>query len=454
MRGAVAAGNPHTAEAGAWALGEGGTAVDALVAAALAAFVAEGPLTGPAGGGFLLLCDAGERPIVLDCFFAVPSRPPAAMVEVVVDFADASTQVFHVGEASVAVPGLIAGLEEAHRRHGRLPWSMLFDPALALARAGVVPSPAQRFLLEILVPILERSAEGRRIYGRRDRIATAELVPGLELLREGGAAAVGELVPGLGADLAAYRPVEREPLELSFCGMRVVTTPSPSIGGGVVAAALAALDRSGLGERPGAPDAAEHLARAVAHGYGGGAPHTNLTGTTHVSVIDASGNAVGLSSTLGSGSGVFQGGFQLNNMLGELDVIGEAERVAGERLPSMMAPTLVLADEGPRLVLGSAGSVRLSGAIVQVIAAVVGHGLTVEEAIERPRLHGEEGKLHLEGGWEEGVADHLERMGWDLVRWGGTNLYFGGVSAVELRPGGRLGAAGDPRRGGAGVVLP
>src|SRR3954462_2194920 len=149
MGGAVAAGNHHTAEAGAWALAHGGNAVDAVVAAALAGFVAEGPLSGPAGGGFLLVRDAGSEPTLLDCFFAVPSRPPSPMEEIVIDFGDASTQVFHVGEGSVAVPGLVAGLEGAHARHGCLPWQSLLTPALELARTGVEMSGPQRFLLEI-----------------------------------------------------------------------------------------------------------------------------------------------------------------------------------------------------------------------------------------------------------------------------------------------------------------
>src|SRR4051794_18448980 len=240
MRGAVAAGNHHTAEAGAWALAHGGNAVDAVVAAALAAFVAEGPLTGPAGGGFLLLRDAGGEPTLLDCFFAVPSgrhgaADERAMDEVLIDFGDASTQVFHVGEASVAVPGLVAGLAEAHARQGRLPWAALFEPALELAHAGVEMSGPQRFLLEILVPILERTEEGTGIYGSHTRAETAAMVPGLELLRDHGAAAVAELMPDHAADLAAYRVVERAPIETAFEEMRVVTCPAPSKGGAVVA---------------------------------------------------------------------------------------------------------------------------------------------------------------------------------------------------------------------------
>src|SRR5262245_55814009 len=136
MRGAVAAGNRHSADAGAWALREGGTAVDSAVAATLAAFVVEGPLTGPGGGGFALLHEPGRGATLLDCFFAVPSRDAGEMDEVEIDFVGSSSQVFLVGEASVAVPGLVAGLVEAHERRGRLPWERVFVAGAALASRG------------------------------------------------------------------------------------------------------------------------------------------------------------------------------------------------------------------------------------------------------------------------------------------------------------------------------
>ena len=460
VRGAVAAGNPHTAEAGAWALARGGSATDAIVAGAFSAFVAEGPLTGPAAGGFLLLREARQAPAVLDCFFAVPSRTGGQMDEVVIDFGDASTQVFHLGERSVAVPGLVAGLAEAHARHGRLPWSELFEPAIALAREGVELSEAQRFLLEILVPILERTPEGRSVYGSRTRAETAVMVPGLEHLRDAGPTAVCDLVPLLADDVASYRVIERPPLQCTFEGMTIVTCPPPSLGGAVVVAGLAELQRGPVElesgkERTDTSEvaAARALARSLVAGYGAAATRAALTGTTHMSVIDGDGNAAALSSTLGSGSGVFEGGFQHNNMLGELDVIGTTARVAGDRLPSMMTPTLVLDGNAPRLVVGSAGSVRLSGAILQVIRHVVAVGLSVAAAIDHPRIHVEDGVVQLEGGWSEEAAQTLEQDGHEVNRWAGRNLYFGGVSAVELVRGGDLAAAGDPRRGGHGVVV-
>ena len=87
---------------------------------------------------------------MLDCFFAAPSRPLGEMEEIVIDFGDASTQIFHVGEGSVAVPGLVAGLEEAQRRFASMPWPQLVEPAIELAKRGVDATEAQRFLHLIL----------------------------------------------------------------------------------------------------------------------------------------------------------------------------------------------------------------------------------------------------------------------------------------------------------------
>jgi gamma-glutamyltranspeptidase/glutathione hydrolase len=416
-------------------LAAGGNAIDACIVAAFAAAVAEGPLTGPTGGGFLLVWFDG-RPTVLDCFFAAPAQPLGEMEEIVIDFGDASTQVFHIGEGSVAVPGLVAGLEEAHRRFGTVPWPQLFEPALELAHAGLEKTDEQRILHVILEEILQREEGGRRIYGQ-DRIETADFVPTLERIRDVRHAAVAELLPELTEDILAYRVADPEPLRTTIGNREVLTTPPPSRGGTVVAVALPHLTRAeSLGER----------ADALRLGYEA-APRLSVAGTTHISVIDAAGNAAALSSTLGAGSGLFRGGTQLNNMLGELDVIGVATRVPGERLPSMMTPTLVLEDGLPRLALGSAGSVRLPGAIAQVTDTVL-RGVPVGEAIERPRIHVDGDVLHLEGGLME-----LPPEGWKTVRWTGRNLFFGGVSAVERRPDGSLSAAGDPRRGGYGIVV-
>ena len=435
MQGAIAAGSRPTAEAGARVLREGGNAVDACIAAAFAAAVAEGPLTGPTGGGFLLAWFGGEA-TVLDCFFAAPSRPFGEIEDITVDFGD-STQSYHVGAGSVAVPGIVAGLEDAHRRFGGVPWPQLFEPAIELARRGLDATEAQRFLHLILAAVLQRDEGGRRIYGDSGRIETADFVATLERLRDEGTAAVTELIPELADDMAAYTVVAPEPLRARVGALEVLTTPAPSRGGAIVAASL---------ERLATAETLDDRARALRDGYAA-APPLAIAGTTHISVLDVDGNAAAFSSTLGAGSGIFRGGTQLNNMLGELDVVGHAVKEPGERLPSMMTPTLVLENGHPRLALGSAGSVRLAGAIAQVADAVL-RGTPVDEAIDRPRIHVDGDVLHLEGGLMDVAPE-----GWKAVRWTGRNLYFGGVSAVERRPDGTLAAAGDPRRGGHGIVV-
>ncbi|HSD28399.1 MAG TPA: gamma-glutamyltransferase, partial [Vicinamibacteria bacterium] len=125
----------------------------------------------------------------------------------------------------------------------------------------------------------------------------------------------------------------------------------------------------------------------------------------------------------------------------------------GARLTSMMSPSVVLAGGRPRLVVGSAGSIRLRAAILQIVVNVVDHGLDARTAIDAPRVHLDEDVLHLEGGFPASAAAALEQAGYRVNLWADRNLYFGGAAAVAVRPGGMLEAAGDPRRGGAGVVV-
>src|SRR5256714_6026811 len=169
MRGAIAAGHPLTADAGARVLAEGGNAVDACIAAAFASWVTESPLTGPGGGGFILVHrghDRGAR--LLDFFVDVPGRGAAggerhAMDDIDVSFGD-STQVFHIGAPSCTVPGAPAGLEEAHRTFGRLPWRGLLPPPVQPAPRGGELTPAPAHPHAILHPIPQDTPEGRQPY--------------------------------------------------------------------------------------------------------------------------------------------------------------------------------------------------------------------------------------------------------------------------------------------------
>jgi len=373
----------------------------------------------------------------------VPATRLGEMEELVIDFGDAGTQVFHVGEGSVAVPGLLAGLEQLHRRFSTREWRDLVEPAIASAREGFERDEQRVFLHGILTGILQRDAGGMRIYGDPARVHTADACPTLERVRDAGAGMLSELLPEMAADVESYRVLEKQPLVLRVLGREIRSMPTQ---GGAVVRRILEL----LAAHEGDPLLAAE-AKAIADAYGplGSGP---LPGTTHISVVDGSGLAAGLSSTLGSGSGVFRGGTQLNNMLGELDVIGHGPKEPGERLASMMTPTLVLDAGRPELVIGSAGSVRLAGAIAQVTWRFLG-GMHVADAISAPRLHVEGTTVHVEGGWPEGAVAALPAS-WDVNRWEGLNLYFGGVQAVEHTARGTFEAAGDPRRGGVGIVVP
>jgi gamma-glutamyltranspeptidase/glutathione hydrolase len=462
--------------------------------------------------------DASTR--LLDFFVATPGLSlkrarGGEMESIDVGFGgDSETkQVFRIGPASCAVPGAAAGLEVAHRSYGSLPWAELVAPAVELAREGVELSRPQAHLHAILDLILRHTPEGKRIYGKNgtrlvagDRVRLPDLATTLERLARDGARALyrGELARAAVAtvregggeltleDLASYRVVWRRPVRARFHAYEFVSNPPPSSGGILIAYGLALLERLGAA-RAGSAEAIATLVEvmreqarardgAFARGLhrgglarrllarrtidaaldrvridaAGRAEPAPVGGTTHVSAVDADGNAASLSSSTGSGSGcIVPGtGIHLNNMLGEYDLIVGKPAPPGRRMTSMMAPSVVLDDRGsPRLVVGSAGSVRLRGAIMQIVVNVLEHGLAVGAAIDAPRVHVDEPHVHCEGGFDGGELDRLEANGYDVVRWRRRNLFFGGAAAVEVRPDGQLAAAGDPRRGGAGSVV-
>ena len=132
IRGVIAASEPHTAEAGARLLRRGGNAIDAIVAAKLAASVTELPLTSLGGGGACVWGDAADGYEVLDFFAVAPGRgleafPELDFAPVTIDFGQ-TKQVFHIGRAAAAVPGELVGLLELHRRAGRLPLREVVAP--------------------------------------------------------------------------------------------------------------------------------------------------------------------------------------------------------------------------------------------------------------------------------------------------------------------------------------
>jgi gamma-glutamyltranspeptidase / glutathione hydrolase len=454
MKAGIAAGHPATATAGAEILASGGNAADAAVAASLASCVAETLMTGLLGGGHAIYWDAVSRTAKnLDCFCAVPSGEGAELVGLQVPFGEELVH-YAIGPASFAVPGVPAGLGALHAEYGRLPWQQLFEPAMRLARAGVPLTRAHASCLEMLAPVMTMDA-GARIYAPGNMLLQAgELLrqPGIEkalalLASEGAVSAyTGSLAQSIlslmrargGAvtpdDLETYEARWGEPLDVEYAG-RTLLTRGGLAGLRELLSALPVVRGMSATERV--------LALVPALETSGAETHT-----TNVSVVDADGNACAFTTSLGLGSGDFLPGLDLhlNSMLGEVDLI-VGDLVPGERMSSMMAPTLAFDDGGLTLALGAAGGTRLRTALALVLAGVLDEGLAPQAAVDRPRFHVTGTVVNAEGGVDEDALDQLEADGRSVRRWPGLHHYFGGVSAI-----GRDGAAADPRRSGAVVM--
>ena len=479
---AAAAGHAATADAAFEVLEAGGSAVDACIAAALAACVVEPVLAGPMGGGFLMLVPDRGAARVLDGFVQTPRRRvEGEMRAVEADFGDVR-QVFHIGAGTIAVPGLMPMLFEAHERAGRIPMPELAQAAIRLARSGHEVSAFQARVAGIVAPVLRATPQAAERFGMAgaqglaagDRLTTPELADVLEvasiegprLFTEGEVARALLSLDGIaltGEDLRRYRPVWRAPLEVAQRGWRVQVPPAPSIGGAQVALMLDALpdrpspallhlvQRELLDLRAAADGPIRFDAGLAAHLRDLMARHAGrLTGTTHVSVTDRDGLGAALTLSNGTGAGVIVPGTGImpNNMLGEEDLLphGPGSWTPDTRLASAMCPMALHGPDGAVTMLGSGGSGRIRTALSQVALHVMA-GLPLEEAVRAPRLHLDtrDGPVMVEAGdarWMEGLAGD-----WQL--WPEPSMYFGGVHAVRRTPRGGVEAAGDPRRDGA-----
>ena len=461
----------------------------------LVSFVCEPLLTGLGAGGYMLVAPPGQAPVLLDFFVEAPGRgAPAAsraeLIPVTVSFGDA-IQVFNIGAASVGIYGAPAGLCEAVDRFGRVPLAELVHRAATLARGGVRLSAEQAYIVEILADLVTATPESAALFAPHGEILRAgdvmrqpELADSLERLGAEGAApfytgdiarSVTDWISDRGGmltaeDLVAYAVREREPVRVRYRGREVLTNPPPSAGGILIAYALALLDADP--EVPGVERLVEVMERAQGErtpeflagldepGFAArflaarGVRTGPLGSTTHIAALDRDGWACSVTCSNGSCSGeVVPGtGIHLNNMLGEQDLnpLGFHRHPPGRRLPSMMAPTVVLREGAPELVLGSAGSNRIRSAILQTIIRVIDEGLPAGPAVQAPRVHVEDGVVYTEPGIDTSA---LEAAGRALARFRARNLFFGGVQAVERDPLGAFSGGGDERRGGAAIVV-
>lgn len=509
-KGVVAAGHSLTAESAAEILRAGGNAFDAVIAGFFTACVAEPVLASLGGGGFALGRAGTKTPFLLDFFVETPlSKRPESELDfekVSVDFGS-TTQEFHIGRGAIAVPGATRGLFKLHRSHGRMPMSDLVAQAATLARQGAPVSTLQSHIFNVVEPIYVSRSSARRLFEststsgrvlregealRMERFADlvevmaregddlfyrGEIAQAIERdCQEGGGQIRGE-------DLSRYDAIYRQPLSFELGDARVSLNPPPSTGGCLIAFALSILKDRGLsGLGPESPETLELLALAM--------EATNLArlnttpdghqdwpeldqllssdlvsafrrslnerllsvrGTTHLNVIDSQGNVVAMTVSNGEGCGTLVPGtdLMLNNMLGEEDLNpgGFHTWAPGQRISSMMAPTLVEFADGGVMATGSGGSNRIRTAILQVLINVLEHQMDLESATAAPRIHVEDDALFLEQGFKEPAVNAVVRRFPKHTQFPGQSFFFGGVHSV-WRKANSFEGTGDVRRGG------
>jgi gamma-glutamyltranspeptidase/glutathione hydrolase len=382
------------------------------------------------------------------------------------------------------VPGNLKGFLHVHKRLGRLPLEEILQPAIYLAREGLELNDWQGYFLNLLEPIVTHSPVGRQLYTidgacakQGDHITNPEIADFLSQLPkdQGENFYNGDLAKTIGkdmqvgqglltaADLAAYKVIERAPLAIGYRDYTLLTNPHPSMGGSLIGLALSLLETQDMSNLKYHSPAhvlqsaklmtevvrlREQGINAQAMEKSGEKLRQFSRGTTHISIADAEGNVASMTCSNGEGSGYFVPGtgIMLNNMMGEDDLHPEGFHSSppGQRVSSMMSPSLLLKSDEVTMVIGSGGSKRIRTAITQVISAIVDFGIPVQQAVEAARIHWDGDMMQVEPGLPQESLDALQQH-WPVNIWSAIDVYFGGAHTVLPD----IAGGGDPRRGGS-----
>jgi gamma-glutamyltranspeptidase/glutathione hydrolase len=521
---------PHAAatQAGIDVLERGGNAVDAAITAALAVAVAQPQSTGIGGGAFILVRRADGRAFAID---ARETAPTAATPDLYTR-PGAPADAPRFGGLAVGTPGLVAGFALALEQHGTLSWKRALAPAIALAEDGVALGPHSRRMIEFMraTRLPARFPETARIQlppAPVAKLRQPELAATLRLLARKGPRAFYEgplaakIAAAAGAsggilsedDLAAYRPLEREPLRGEYRGVELIAFPLPSSGGVTLLEILNIVEGFDLrASGAGASLTIHRIAEAMKLGYADRARHlgdpafvdapvkqllddayaarlrarirddratpvdgsalaVDDGGTAHLSVVDAAGNAVAITQTIngpyGSWVTVPGTGILLNNEMddfvtqpGQANQWGlpglesAANRVEpGKRPLSSMAPLIAVQDGRVRFVAGSNGGPRIISSVLLAFLGAIEFGMDAQEAVSAPRFHHQwrPDVLELEAETPADVVDALRARGHEVKI---TDEITSGVEAIAVDPASGLMSGGaDPRRDSAAAGI-
>jgi gamma-glutamyltranspeptidase/glutathione hydrolase len=449
--GIVAAQSRKAAEVGAEVLAAGGDCVDAVIATTFALGVLEPWMSGIGGGGAMVLYRAREdRYEVIDYGMRAPNSLRPEDYPLTDD--GAASDLFpwarvkedrniH-GPGSIAVPGVVAGMEEAHRRHARMPWQDLVSPSIALADEGLLvdwwttamiassaadlrryPASAAAYLKDGLPPgapwgiksevrlpqdklkatLAQLAAQGPRDFYQGDLARSIAA----DIRADGGSLSV--------EDLASFRAHLREPLVIPYRGGSVYATPELTAGP-TLAFTLRHLQRDLHHARSEAePDAVAYSAYALAlqsayrdrlRDMGDadgrralGAEHLAPACTTHFSAVDREGNMATVTQTLlstfGSRYVTPQTGVTMNNGIMWFDPTpGTPNSLQpGKRCLTNYTPVVARGADGRRIAVGASGGRRILPAVTQLLSFVMDYGMDLDAAIHQPRIDASEGDV-------------------------------------------------------------
>ncbi len=526
----VVTANAHATDAAAEMLALGGSAVDAAIAAQLVLGLVEPQSSGLGGGAFLLHWDAAQKKMV--AFDGRETAPATASPErfLAADGRPLPFQEVVATGKAVGVPGVVAMLGRAHERYGRLRWERLFRPALRLAEGGFAISPRLHGLLKSDRHLRDKPV-ARALFFDVDAepkavgaiLRNPAYAATLKMLAMEGAAAFyrwplaarivaaaraagGDLTE---ADLAQYRPREREAVCGPYRLWLVCSMPPPSSGGIALLQILGLVERVGPVGPPLGVDAVHTFAeagrlafadrarylgdpdfvavpqaalldkgyldrraalirpqRSMGRAEAGALPQRQaladdaspeLPSTTHMSIVDSAGNAVAMTSSVEDafGSRIMVDGFMLNNQLTDFSFAPDdggkpaANRVEpGKRPLSSMAPTMVFDAQGRLVaVLGSPGGPRIINYVARAVLGVLEWNMPVEEVLAQPHVGSRNGPTEIERGpAAAGLALQLEGRGHQVQV---VDMNSGLHVIVRETKSRRWRGGADPRREGA-----
>jgi gamma-glutamyltranspeptidase/glutathione hydrolase len=480
----ISCGNRLTAEAAKHAMEKGGNAFDGVLAASFASTVTEPMLTSLAGGGIGVLRFPNGKTTAIDFLTNYPSADsPAPAVKKIVSFGD-ENQVFYLGYGSLGVPGSLDGLLHIYRKYCSLDLSELLAPSIKYAK-GHKLDRLQARVLKILKPFCVLTPQASKVFApkgdlltEKQTIRNPDLASFLEMLAKDEDDALSlfrtrfeKTIKGKNSTLSSedaysYVPLEREPVSITYRRHKISLAPPPSAGGVLVAHALKYMERwevDAMGHNTPMhisllAETMQHCDAARTKGFFKGVIHEKdfwkrflkkpdrLGGTTHISVLDSDGNAASITTSNGQGSGIMVDGtgIMFNNFAAEPDLMQYRDVYKkGERITSMMSPSIISKGRNIFAVLGSGGSNRIRSAVLQTTSNLIDFRMDPQQATDASRVHYEDGLLQV----EDGIDSEPLKKKFKINQWTEQNLYFGGVHVAARDSGG-----GDHRRGGA-VIL-